>query len=63
VRAGIPGGLRPFARLTEPDLLLLIFVFAGLHMAGLSQLAIYPVLAVYFFPWGTAFGKRGIEFA
>ena len=32
---------------------LLIFVFAGLHMARLSGLAIYPVLAAYFFPWGS----------
>lgn len=30
---------------------LLIFVFAGLHIAGLSRLAILPVLAAYFFPW------------
>ena len=30
----------------------LIFVFAGLHAAGLSRYAIYPVLAAYFFPWG-----------
>ena len=30
---------------------LLIFVFAGLHMADLSRLAIIPVLAAYFFPW------------
>jgi hypothetical protein len=30
---------------------LLIFVFAGLHMTGLSRLAIIPVLAAYFFPW------------
>ncbi len=30
----------------------LIFVFAGLAMADLSRLAIYPVLAFYFFPWG-----------
>jgi hypothetical protein len=31
---------------------ILIFVFAGLHAAGLSRYAIYPVLAAYFFPWG-----------
>lgn len=30
---------------------LLIFVFAGLHVANLSRLAIIPVLAAYFFPW------------
>ena len=33
---------------------LLIFVFAGLHMADLSRLAIIPVLAAYFFPWKAA---------
>jgi hypothetical protein len=31
---------------------ILIFVFAGLAMADLSRLAVYPVLAFYFFPWG-----------
>lgn len=31
----------------------LIFVFAGLHAADLSRLAIIPVLAAYFFPWKT----------
>jgi hypothetical protein len=30
---------------------ILIFAFAGLHLAGLSRLAIIPVLAAYFFPW------------
>ena len=36
---------------------LLIFVFAGLHMADLSRLAILPVLAAYFFPWKAVFGR------
>ena len=31
---------------------LLIFVFAGLHAAKMSQYAVYPVLFAYFFPWG-----------
>lgn len=31
---------------------ILIFVFAGLHVFNLSQFAIYPVLALYFVPWG-----------
>lgn len=31
---------------------LLIFVFAGLQGAGLDGMAIYPVLAFYFVPWG-----------
>ncbi len=30
---------------------LLIFVFAGLQGLHLSHLAVYPVLAAYFFPW------------
>jgi len=36
---------------------LLIFVFAGLHMADLSRLAILPVLAAYFFPWKAVLGR------
>jgi L-asparagine transporter-like permease len=36
---------------------LLIFVFAGLHMADLSRFAILPVLAAYFFPWKAALGR------
>jgi hypothetical protein len=39
----------PYANVVRMHLL--IFVFAGLHMAGLSRLAIIPVLAAYFFPW------------
>lgn len=38
---------------------ILIFVFAGLHAAGLSRYAIYPVLAAYFFPWGSLRRSRG----
>jgi hypothetical protein len=30
---------------------LLIFVFAGLHAAGMADLGIYPVLLFYFVPW------------
>ncbi len=40
---------------------LLIFVFAGLHVAGLSRLAIYPVLAAYFFPWKAVLGRKRDE--
>jgi len=39
----------PYANVVRMHLL--IFVFAGLHMTGLSKLAIIPVLAAYFFPW------------
>ena len=41
----------PYANVVRMHLL--IFVFAGLHMADLSRLAIIPVLAAYFFPWKT----------
>jgi hypothetical protein len=36
---------------------LLIFVFAGLHAAGLSRFAILPALAAYFFPWKAVLGR------
>ncbi|HEX5791603.1 MAG TPA: DUF6498-containing protein [Luteolibacter sp.] len=36
---------------------LLIFVFAGLKGAGLDGLAIYPVLAFYFVPWGAVWAR------
>ncbi|MBM3308036.1 MAG: hypothetical protein FJY74_06905 [Candidatus Eisenbacteria bacterium] len=35
---------------------LLIFVFVGLHFAGLGGLAVYVALAAYFFPWGAVRG-------
>jgi len=37
---------------------ILIFVFVGLHAAGLRQYALYPVLLFYFFPWGAFFRSR-----
>ena len=43
--------MAPYASVVKMHIL--IFVFAGLHAAGLSRLAIYPVLAFYFFPWGS----------
>jgi len=42
--------MKPYANVIRMHLL--IFVFAGLHAAGLSSFAIYPVLIAYFFPWG-----------
>ena len=42
--------MKPYANVIRMHVL--IFVFAGLAAAKLSQLAIYPVLALYFFPWG-----------
>jgi len=43
--------MAPYASVVKMHIL--IFVFAGLHAAGLSRFAIYPVLAFYFFPWGS----------
>ncbi|MBP8305288.1 MAG: hypothetical protein KBE04_14315 [Phycisphaerae bacterium] len=40
---------------------ILIFVFAGLHALRLGNLAIYPVLAAYFFPWGSLFRRAQTE--
>jgi len=42
--------MRPYANVVRMHLL--IFVFAGLHAAKMSQYAVYPVLLAYFFPWG-----------
>ncbi len=41
--------MKPYGNVVKMHLL--IFVFAGLHMAGLSRYAVYPVLIAYFFPW------------
>lgn len=48
--------MKPYANVIRMHIL--IFVFAGLHAANLSQLAIYPVLAFYFFPWGGFLKRR-----
>ena len=48
--------MKPYANVIRMHLL--IFVFAGLHAANLSDLAIYPVLLFYFFPWSVIFGKK-----
>ena len=40
--------MKPYANVVRMHLL--IFVFAGLHAAQLSNYAIYPVLFAYFFP-------------
>jgi hypothetical protein len=47
---GKDGFSKPYASVVRMHVL--IFVFAGLHGASLSRLAIHPVLALYFFPWG-----------
>ena len=39
----------------------LILVFAGLHEAGLSRFAIYPVLVFYFVPWGALIQHANAE--
>lgn len=49
--------MKPYANVIRMHLL--IFVFAGLHAANMADLAIYPVLLFYFFPWSAFFGKRG----
>ena len=41
--------MKPYGNVVKMHLL--IFVFAGLHMAGLTRYAVYPVLIAYFFPW------------
>ena len=41
---------KPYANVIRMHLL--IFIFAGLHAAGLADLGIYPVLLFYFVPWG-----------
>jgi len=50
VTSGRDGMAAPYKNVVRMHLL--IFVFAGLHAAGLVWFAIYPVLAAYFFPWG-----------
>jgi hypothetical protein len=47
--AGKDAFMAPYASVIRMHLL--IFVFAGLHALHLGHLAIYPVLAAYFFPW------------
>jgi hypothetical protein len=41
--------MKPYGNVVKMHLL--IVVFAGLHLAGLSRYAVYPVLIAYFFPW------------
>ncbi len=48
--------MKPYANVIRMHLL--IFVFAGLHAANMADMAIYPVLAFYFFPWSAFFGKK-----
>lgn len=55
-RSGGDAFMKPYANVIRMHLL--IFVFAGLHAANMADLAIYPVLLFYFFPW-SAFFKRG----
>jgi hypothetical protein len=62
---GEPNMFRPYLNVVRMHLL--IFVFAGLHAAGLESYAVYPVLLFYFFPVGSILkaiaprrgGKRG----
>lgn len=55
-----PNMFKPYLNVVRMHIL--IFVFAGLGSAGLEKLALYPVLAFYFFPVGSlikAFTARG----
>ncbi|MBL48644.1 MAG: hypothetical protein CMP28_06805 [Roseibacillus sp.] len=59
--AGGTGGIgalfiKPYANVIRMHLL--IFVFAGLDTAGLSDIALYPVLLFYFFPWRACLGRH-----
>jgi hypothetical protein len=58
-RAGPKGDLmmRPYANVIRMHFL--IFIFAGMKIAGLDGLIVYPVLLLYFFPWQTMF--RGMK--
>ena len=54
-----PGGdafMKPYSNVIRMHML--IFVFAGLHAAKMADLAIYPVLLFYFFPWDAIFRKK-----
>jgi hypothetical protein len=42
--------MKPYANVVRIHIL--IFVFAGLYAAKLEHIALYPVLASYFIPWG-----------
>jgi hypothetical protein len=58
--AGSDTMMKPYANVIRMHLL--IFVFGGLHAAGMSNFAVYPVLIAYFFPWGALLRRvRGKE--
>jgi hypothetical protein len=48
--------IAPYANVIRMHVL--IFVFAGLHIMNLGGLAVYPVLAAYFFPWKKVLHRR-----
>ena len=50
---GGPNMMMPYANVIRMHLL--IFVFAGLHMAQLHTYAVYPILLFYFFPFKELF--------
>ncbi len=51
---GGPNMMMPYANVIRMHLM--IFVFAGLHAAGLQNYAVYPILVFYFFPMKSVFG-------
>lgn len=48
--------LKPYLNVMRMHLL--IFLFAGLNAVDLGDIAIYPVLLFYFFPWRAFYAKR-----
>lgn len=48
--------ISPYANVIRMHVL--IFIFAGMNAANLDRYVIYPVLLLYFFPWGELFFKR-----
>ncbi len=48
---GGPNMTLPYANVVRMHIM--IFIFAGLYGAGLAGYAVYPVLALYFFPAGS----------
>jgi hypothetical protein len=51
-----PNIMKPYVNVVRMHIL--IFIFAGLHAASIAHLAVYPVLAFYFAPWGKLLKQR-----
>lgn len=57
--SGGPNMMMPYANVIRMHLM--IFVFAGLHIAGLQNYAVYPILVFYFFPIKELFQLLGFR--